>query len=423
MGSTEGIIYDEKMSDSYKVILLGESGVGKTSIIARFYSGKFDPDIIMPLTSQFFRKTIELPNNKSITFDIWNTAGQERYRSLTKIFYKDAKVIILVYDITNKDSFIQLKEYWYEQVKQLGDKDIIFAVVANKNDLYDKRAVNSETGEEFAKSIGAIFMQTSAKENIGIQELIENIGKKILNPDFDFFESEKKKNDYKKQNKKYEKDIKDNIKVKELEKKLKEALVKNKDLENEIKRLKDMINQNNINKENEIKSIKVKENELKIENDKLKKENKKLNEDLFKLNKILSQMQNQNQNNKIDNNEIKKLKDEIIILNNKLIAKDNEINDLKNNIKNNIMIEKPKYNMDEIMVINFVSQDSTVNRGIKCLSTDIFAEVEEKLYKIFDELRNTNNSFIVNARPILRFKKLVENNIKDGDVIQLHFFT
>ena len=224
----------------------------------------------------------------------------------------------------------------------------------------------------------------------------------------------KKKYNYKKQNKK---DEKDNIKVKELEKKLDEALIKNKDLENVIIRLKDMINQNNINKENEIKNIKVEENELKIENDKLKKENKKLNEDLFKLNKILSQMQNQN--NIIDNNEIKKLKDEIIILNNKLIAKDNEINDLKNNIKNNIMIEKPKYNMDEIMVINFVSQDSTVNRGIKCLPTDIFAEVEEKLYKIFDELRNTNNMFIVNARPILRFKKLVENNIKDGDVIQM----
>ena len=401
------------MLDPYKVVLLGESGVGKTSIIARFYSGKFDPDIITSLSSQYIRKTIELPNNKSITFDIWDTCGQERYRSLTKIFYKDAKVVILVYDITNEYSFIQLKKFWYKQIKELGEKDIILAIAANKNDLYDERLVDSETGEEFAESIGAIFMQTSAKENIGIQELIENIGKKILDPNFDFFESEKKKYNYKKQNKK---DIKDNIKVKELEKKLDEALIKNKDLENVIIRLKDMINQNNINKENEIKSIKIKENELKIENDKLKKENKKLNEDLFKLNKILSQMQNQN--NIIDNNEIKKLKDEIIILNNKLIAKDNKINDLKNNIKNNI-IEKHKVNLEDIMVINFVSQDSTVNRGIKCLPTDIFAEVEEKLYKIFDELRNTNNMFIVNARPILRFKKLVENNIKDGDVIQL----
>ena len=68
------------MLDPYKVILLGASGVGKTSIIARFYSGKFDPDIITSLSSRYIRKTIELPNNKSITFDIWDTAGQEKYR-------------------------------------------------------------------------------------------------------------------------------------------------------------------------------------------------------------------------------------------------------------------------------------------------------------------------------------------------------
>ena len=187
------------MLDPYKVILLGESGVGKTSIIARFYSGKFNPDKITSLSSQYTRKTIELPNNKSITFDIWDTCGQEKYRSISRLFYKDAKVVILVYDITNEYSFIQLKKFWYKQIKELGEKDIILAIAANKNDLYDERVVDSETGEEFAKSIGAIFIQTSSKENIGIQELIENIGKKILDPNFDFFESEKKKNDYKKQ--------------------------------------------------------------------------------------------------------------------------------------------------------------------------------------------------------------------------------
>ena len=72
------------------------------------------------------------------------------------------------------------------------------------------------------------------------------------------------------------------------------------------------------------------------------------------------------------------------------------------------------------MVINFLSVDSSVNCGIKCLPTDIFAEVEEQLYQKFDSLRNTNNMFIVNANPVLRFKKICENNIKDGDVLQLH---
>jgi len=79
----------------------------------------------------------------------------------------------------------------------------------------------------------------------------------------------------------------------------------------------------------------------------------------------------------------------------------------------------PKYNLNEIMVVNFISPDFTVNEGMKCLPTDVFAEVEEKLYKKYDNLRNTNNMFTANAKPVLRFKKLCENGIKDGDKIQL----
>ena len=126
----------------------------------------------------------------------------------------------------------------------------------------------------------------------------------------------------------------------------------------------------------------------------------------------------QSQNNNTNNDEIKKLRDENILLTSKLNIKDNEINDLKNSIKNN-KIEEPKFSMNDIMVVTFISTDSSVNIGIKCLATDVFAEVEEKLCKRFDNLRNTNNMFTVNARPILRFKNLYENKIKDGDVIQL----
>jgi len=82
-------------------------------------------------------------------------------------------------------------------------------------------------------------------------------------------------------------------------------------------------------------------------------------------------------------------------------------------------MNKPKYDIDDIIVVNFMSQDSTINEGMKCLSTDVFAEVEEKLYKKYDNLRNTNNMFTANAKPVLRFKKLCENGIKDGDKIQL----
>ena len=191
------------MSDPYKVVLVGESGVGKTCIIAQFTSGKFDPSTVSSLTAQFIRKTLEFPEGKSLTFDIWDTAGQEKYRSLAKIFYKDAKAVILVYDVTNEKSFTEMKDYWYEQIKQLGDKDIILAIAANKSDLYEEKKVENEKGEAFAQEIGAIFVSTSAKNDSGIQALFDNIGQKILDPNFDFSANEKKKKDaYKKQKQK-----------------------------------------------------------------------------------------------------------------------------------------------------------------------------------------------------------------------------
>ena len=136
---------------------------------------------------------------------------------------------------------------------------------------------------------------------------------------------------------------------------------------------------------------------------------------MFKANKIISGIQN----NQIDNNERKKLKDENKNLKNQLNLKDKEIKDLQLKIQNSVKIDKPKYDIDDIMVVTFMSQDSTINEGMKCLPTDVFAEVEEKLYKKYDDLRNTNNMFTANAKPVLRFKKLCENGIKDGDKIQL----
>ena len=117
-----------------------------------------------------------------------------------------------------------------------------------------------------------------------------------------------------------------------------------------------------------------------------------------------------------NNNEIKKLKDEINSLKYQLNFKDKEINDLRN--KSNV-IDIPKYKIDDIIVITFQASDSSVNYGIKCIKDETFAEVEEKLYKRYNDLRNTNNMFTANAKPVLRFKTINENNIKDGDIIQL----
>ena len=186
--------------EQVKVVLLGESGVGKTSIIAQFTSGKFDPDCVTSLSAQFISKTIEFENlQKAIKFDIWDTAGQEKYRALAKIFYKDAKVIILVYDITDQRSFDEVKSYWYEMVKSNGDQDAIIAIVANKNDLYDTAQVSEQDAKEFARSIGAIFQSTSAKSDSGITTLFDNIGQKYFNPDFDCTAADEKvQEEYKK---------------------------------------------------------------------------------------------------------------------------------------------------------------------------------------------------------------------------------
>ena len=145
-----------------------------------------------------------------------------------------------------------------------------------------------------------------------------------------------------------------------------------------------------------------------------KNENKKLKNDLVRANKIIENLKkNENQNSNIKN-----LQDEIKSLKNNLYLKENEINQLKLKIKNNNT--KDNYvKLDDIMVINFTSTDSSINYGIKCVVTDTFAEVEEKLYQIYDEFRNTNNMFTIKGRTILRFKNLKENNIRDGDKVLL----
>ena len=167
------------MTDTYKVVLIGESGVGKTCIINQFNDGKFDPNIKISISAQFCRKKIDLPNGESITMDIWDTVGQETFRSITQIFYTHAKVAVIVYDVTNKKSFEEAKNYWYKKIQELNDKDIIIAIVANKYDLYEKKQVPNEEGEAYAKSIKAIFGFTSAKNNTGIKTLFENIAMKI----------------------------------------------------------------------------------------------------------------------------------------------------------------------------------------------------------------------------------------------------
>ncbi len=178
--------------ESIKVVLVGESGVGKTSIISQFTTKKFDPHRETSLSAQFISKTVNFQDlGKEIKFDIWDTVGQEKYRSLAKIFYKDAKVIVFVYDITTEYSFNELKNYWYEETKSNTDGNPILAVVGNKIDLYKDQKVSNNDGKEFADKIGAIFQTTSAQSDSGISTLFDNIGKTYLVPNFDYRATDK----------------------------------------------------------------------------------------------------------------------------------------------------------------------------------------------------------------------------------------
>ena len=167
------------MSDieSFKVVLVGESGVGKTSIITQFIDQTFQEDQQSTTGGTFSTKSVKCGNNKTLKFEIWDTAGQERYRSLTKMFYKDANAAVLVYDITRKDSFEQLKSYWAEQIKECPE-NIIVVIAANKNDLIQKEEVDEEEARKFASDLGAIFVGTSAKQVESINSLFIEIAKK-----------------------------------------------------------------------------------------------------------------------------------------------------------------------------------------------------------------------------------------------------
>ena len=178
--------------ETIKVVLIGDSGVGKTSIIQRYVNDEYDPNIIFSSSAQFLTKTIELNELQTVKFDIWDTAGQEKFRALAKIFYKDARVIILVYDITNKVSFENLQQYWFKEIEENSISDAIIVIVGNKSDLYEIEQVTDEEGQKYADEKKAIFKKTSALSNRNIDSLFNDIAKKYFNPNYDYQAEDKK---------------------------------------------------------------------------------------------------------------------------------------------------------------------------------------------------------------------------------------
>ena len=174
---------------SCKVVLLGESGAGKTSILTKYVNNTFSEVVMTSVGSSFLTKIEDVDGKYKIMFKLWDTAGQEQYRSLAKIFYQSAAVAILVYDITKKSSFNGVKDYWANEIKKNSPKDIIIALCANKSDDYLEQQVSTQEGKDLAKELNAIFMCTSAKDGTGIKELFKLIAAKFIDPTKNISES------------------------------------------------------------------------------------------------------------------------------------------------------------------------------------------------------------------------------------------
>ena len=152
----------KKVDFEIKLAFIGQSTVGKTSLITQYTKKTFADIYLSTIGADQIIKELKLDNGLNVKLNIWDTAGQERFRSVNAIFLKGAQIVIMVYDITKRDTFDEIKNYWYNNIKNIIGKDTIIGIAGNKSDLYENEQVTKEEGQQYAQEIKAIFKETTA---------------------------------------------------------------------------------------------------------------------------------------------------------------------------------------------------------------------------------------------------------------------
>ena len=161
----------------FKVVLLGESAVGKSSLVLRFVKREFHEFQESTIGAAFLTQTVQI-DDTTVKFEIWDTAGQERYHSLAPMYYRGAQAALIVYDITSRDSFLKAQN-WVRELQRQASTNIVIALVGNKLDLASKRAVQNSEAKSYADDNNLLFMETSAKTAVNVVEVFTAIATRL----------------------------------------------------------------------------------------------------------------------------------------------------------------------------------------------------------------------------------------------------